>query len=119
MSILKIFSVKSRETPKARVSPPAESRAHEHVRLSNPWHAVALVPGTHACAAVKALAGKRFLSSESPPTVPLKDCPMATCTCRYRHYNDRRSSVSRSSGELPPSSAPALPRRRADDLVPR
>ena len=58
MSILKIFSVKSRETPKARVQPPVESRAHEHVRLSNPWHAVALVPGSNACTAVKALAGR-------------------------------------------------------------
>jgi len=53
------------------------------------YHAVTVVPGRHACAEVRALSGKRFLSREAPP-LPLKNCGSAACECRYEHHEDRR-----------------------------
>ena len=49
-----------------------------------------------ACAAVQALAGRRFLSDEVPK-LPLEDCDAAECRCTYRLYDDRRADVRRSS----------------------
>jgi hypothetical protein len=61
----------------------------ENIRLSNPWHAVAIQPGPKRCAAVEGLLGQRYLSKDAP-RLPLKDCTESGCTCRYRHYEDRR-----------------------------
>jgi hypothetical protein len=66
-----------------------KDRPREEIRLTNPWHAVAIQPGPKRCAAVEALLGQRFLSSDAP-NLPLKDCTESQCTCRYRHYEDRR-----------------------------
>jgi hypothetical protein len=86
MSILKLLRVRlSEPTPPFR-----ERGGGEHVRLTNPWHAVSVVPGTSCCSAVREVAGKRYLSREGPPSLPVKGCPMVACTCRYRHHDDRR-----------------------------
>jgi len=110
MSILKLLRV--------RFSEPAQSGpvggGGEHVRLSNPWHAVSIVPGTSCCSGVRDLAGRRYLSSEKPPSLPLKGCPMVACTCRYRHHEDRRA---KSPATTRPPGAGA-PLRRADDSSP-
>lgn len=62
----------------------------EDIRLTNPWHSVAVQPGPKRCAAVENLLGQRFLSKEAP-RLPLKDCTESQCTCRYRHFEDRRN----------------------------
>jgi hypothetical protein len=54
----------------------------------------------------------RYLSSETPPALPLKGCAKVACTCRYRHHDDRRSD--RRAPTLRPTEV-AAPRRRADD----
>lgn len=61
----------------------------EHVRLSNPWHSVAIQPGPKRCEAVTGRLGMRYLSRDAPK-LPLKDCTEPACTCRYRHHDDRR-----------------------------
>lgn len=61
----------------------------ENIRLTNPWHAVAIHPGPKRCKAVEALAGQKYLSKHAP-TLPLRDCTEPQCSCRYRHYEDRR-----------------------------
>ena len=74
------------------VDPLTEELKHlprENIRLSNPWHAVAIQPGPKRCAAVEGLLGQRFLSRDAP-RLPLKDCTESGCTCKYRHYEDRR-----------------------------
>jgi hypothetical protein len=38
----------------------------------------------------------RFLSSEAP-ALPLAGCDARACTCRYRHHEDRRSSLRRAA----------------------
>jgi hypothetical protein len=85
--------------------------SHQQIRLTNPWHAVAIQPGPKRCKPVEQLAGRRFLSKEAPKT-PLRECTEAQCTCRYRHYEDRRvegASFDRNGRPLP------HPRRRNTD----
>ena len=59
------------------------------------YHAVSVVSGPKACAAAKQLRNVRVLSTEAP-RLPLAgcDCP-ATCTCTYRHHDDRRAGPRR------------------------
>jgi hypothetical protein len=59
------------------------------------FHAVAVLPGSIACRSALKLAGDRFLSAEAP-TLPLPECDIAKCTCRYAHFEDRRHMQRRS-----------------------
>jgi hypothetical protein len=61
----------------------------------NRWHAVAIVPGATHCQAAEAAKGRRFLSSQAP-ILPLRDCDIASCSCKYRHHEDRRGAPRRS-----------------------
>lgn len=58
-------------------------------RVVNPFHAVAIVPGSQCCEAARQLDGTRFLSTEAPP-LPLPHCGADACRCRYAHHSDRR-----------------------------
>jgi hypothetical protein len=70
-------------------------RTEKRQRISNPWHAVSVVPGLHSCAAADALRDRRMLAADAP-ALPLPDCQSPrTCTCRYRHHADRRSGPRR------------------------
>jgi hypothetical protein len=64
--------------------------------ISNPWHAVSIIPSARACRLVHGFANERFLSRQAP-TLPLPDCTVRPCTCRYRHFQDRRTSSRRDS----------------------
>jgi hypothetical protein len=105
-----------REKPPAipvRATHPAES-----VRIVNPFHAVSIKPGPRCCHAAGSVAGVRFLSKEAP-RLPLPQCDVATCECRYLHHDDRRSGPRRASegGRLkggPPFAGPDR-RRAAND----
>jgi hypothetical protein len=66
-------------------------RPVEHRRIGNPYHAVSIEPGNRACQAAQEFAGQRFLST-SAPMLPLKECGLKTCQCRYFHHSDRRNS---------------------------
>jgi hypothetical protein len=61
----------------------------------NRWHAIAIVLGPNRCQAAEAAKGRRFLSKEAP-ILPLRECDTAACTCKYRHYEDRRGTPRRS-----------------------
>ncbi len=63
-------------------------------RVGNPYHAVSVVPGNGACEQARRLKDKRFLSAEAP-NLPLDLCDASSCTCRYRHHDDRRYHVRR------------------------
>ena len=68
-------------------------RSGRHVeqrRVTNPYHAVTVVPGLECCQAARVLQGHRFLSTEAP-ALPLKGCDRSSCGCRYNHHNDRRA----------------------------
>jgi hypothetical protein len=75
----------------------------QHIRITNPWHAVEVRSRLTACPACRALAGCRFLSSEAP-SLPVRGCrhPME-CRAVYVHHDDRRAGPRRDS-ELPGTS---------------
>lgn len=58
------------------------------------YHAVSIEPGHNCCHSARVLQGKRFLSREAP-TLPLKNCGNAECTCHYLHHEDRRAGPRR------------------------
>jgi hypothetical protein len=59
------------------------------------YHAVSVVGGPRACAAAKQLKNVRVLSADAP-RLPLASCECpATCTCTYRHHDDRRAGPRR------------------------
>lgn len=102
----------------------------ERPKQARKYRAVEVVPGEDAsCEAVRAIAGKRFLSEEAP-LFPLQDCDQPKCDCKYRRYPDRRSAARRVtdlglevSGKARPRKDerrnPAVPGRRAEDQRPR
>ncbi len=55
------------------------------------FHAVEIAPGPRCCAAAVRLREQRFLSRDAP-LLPLKNCDCPGCSCRYRHYDDRRKT---------------------------
>src|ERR1019366_6638173 len=77
-------------TPKRRV---VERRGTQQW-ISNPWHAVSVVPCQNTCQAARQLSRKPFLSSEAP-TLPLAGCHSKACHCHYQHFDDRRRSLRR------------------------
>lgn len=46
------------------------------------------------CEAVRAVAGKRFLSNEVPK-LPLSGCDASDCRCSYELFDDRRTEIRR------------------------
>jgi hypothetical protein len=70
-------------------------RTARHHWITNPWHAVSIVPGKPVCHKARALLGVRFLSPQAP-SLPLQGCEMS-CSCRYRHHQDRRREARRAA----------------------
>ncbi len=56
---------------------------------STAFHAVSIKFASSACSAAKSLEGKRFLS-DAAPRIPLSECDVLECKCRFVHYSDRR-----------------------------
>lgn len=72
------------------------SRTARHHLVTNPWHAVSIVPKPHACGKARGLYRLRFLSKDAP-ALPLAGCDARLCDCHYRHYEDRRREPRRAS----------------------
>ncbi len=60
------------------------------------FHAVSIKFPSNACKAARDLAGRRFLSNAAPK-LPLPECDVLECSCRFMHHKDRRSSQNRRS----------------------
>lgn len=88
-----------------RRRPAAESVVERRVKsnqwITNPYHAIGIVPGLCACEAVRPLARKRYLAREAPP-LPAKGCTERKCDCHYRHFDDRRGAPRRASDRVAP-----------------
>lgn len=67
--------------------------------VTNPYHAVSVVPGQRACEAVRSTVTAKYLSSEAP-SLPLPACNADKCTCRYQHHTDRRSDEPRRESDV-------------------
>jgi hypothetical protein len=91
---------------------------------STQWRAVRVAPGLICCDAVSELGDQVFLSRLSP-SLPLDDCTVRDCRCRYIHLEDRRSGGDRRAtlGELDAylpfnqENRRRSPGRRTTDLV--
>jgi hypothetical protein len=89
--------IKSLFRPRNAAPPPdVKVRTARHHFISNPWHAVSVVPSEGACSKARSLSRVRFLSSDAPP-LPLESCDARTCRCHYRHHEDRRRLRRRAS----------------------
>jgi hypothetical protein len=60
------------------------------------FHAVSIRIGPHACLSAHEMAGKRFLSGAAPK-IPLPECDVLECKCRFVHHKDRREGDERRS----------------------
>ena len=83
-----------RSTPQTRASRRRVKAKYTRMTVSKQrslYQSVSVVCASSACEAAKALAEKRFLSSEAP-IFPLSNCSSSTCSCKYVHYDDRRSN---------------------------
>ena len=72
---------------------PAAARPSKSTATTD-FHAVSLIFRSSACSAAKSLKGKRFLSNAAP-RIPLADCDVLECKCRFVHYQDRRAGDDR------------------------
>ena len=87
---LRTPSRKPGKTPKASVADRVRA-PRDDTTLDNPYRAVSIAFGGGACDAVQSIGSKRFLVGETP-RVPLPACTAATCSCKYKHHDDRRDS---------------------------
>jgi hypothetical protein len=68
-----------------------------NIRMTNPWHAVVVSSGMSCCHASIVARNTRFLSREAP-ALPLIGCTQPkSCTCKYKHYPDRRAGPRRAT----------------------
>lgn len=79
---------------KSAVEEAAPRRAASAVNSA--YHAVSIKLSPGACQAAKDMAGRRFLSTAAPK-LPLADCNVLDCNCRFVHHKDRRSGKDRRS----------------------
>ncbi len=75
----------------ARQAPTARPRA-----TSTEFHAVSIKTSGHACRAAQEMVGRRFLATAAP-RLPLPECDILECNCRFAHHDDRRSHKDRRS----------------------
>ena len=78
----------SEPAPRSPAARPAKASA------SSEFHAVSIRFLSSACSAAKSLEGKRFLSSAAP-RMPLPECDVMECKCRFVHHTDRREGDDR------------------------
>lgn len=60
------------------------------------FHAVSIKLPKNACAAARSLAERRFLATAAP-RLPLPECDVLECHCRFNHHQDRRARKDRRS----------------------
>jgi hypothetical protein len=93
-----IFSWFRRRLGMSRIERAAGTRISQSpdIRVTNPWHAVAVTTPAGTCCRASLQARKiRYLSSEAPP-LPLSGCTQAKqCVCKYKHFPDRRAGPRR------------------------
>jgi hypothetical protein len=85
----------------------------QHIHVTNPWHAVGIVPSKPGCPACASLKNVRFLAREAP-TLPLAECSSPSgCRCVYKHFGDRRSGPRRAAERWTFQSSQPAPGARA------
>jgi len=96
LALVFLFFRPKRAAPDKR---PAAKRPVEAADTGE-FHAVSIKYTSGACAAARNLKGKRFLSSAAP-RIPLPDCDVLDCKCRFLHHKDRRDGEDRRDAYAP------------------
>ena len=91
--ILALVYFTTRRKASAPDKRPAAARPSKSTAMTD-FHAVSLKFLSSACSAAKSLEGKRFLSNAAP-RIPLADCDVLECKCRFVHHRDRRAGDER------------------------
>ena len=73
-----------------------ESAPDNGLKEDTTYHAVSIKFPEGACDAARELSGRRFLANAAP-RLPLPECDVATCECRFAHHKDRRTGRDRRS----------------------
>jgi LPXTG-motif cell wall-anchored protein len=60
------------------------------------FHAVSIRITGQSCRAAQEMSGRRFLATAAPK-LPLPECDVLECKCRFAHHDDRRSNKDRRS----------------------
>ena len=90
---------------KRREKSPETSRDQLRPKTTNTqFHAVSIKYEGPACDAAQNMSGRRFLATAAPK-LPLPECDILECTCRFSHHEDRRSQKDRRSPFGPGGSA--------------
>lgn len=71
-----------------------DERRQQKSPASSKFHAVSIRFSGDACDAAKDMYGRRFLSGAAPK-IPLPECDVLECKCRFVHHDDRRSGKDR------------------------
>jgi hypothetical protein len=93
--VVAVFIVIRRKSPEPAKQRPTIERPSASTAPSA-FHAVSIKYGLIACEAARNMAGKRFLSGAAP-RIPLPDCDVLECKCRFVHHKDRRDGDDRRS----------------------
>ena len=88
--------------------------AEKKEKPAKSYHSVVIKSVASSCVTAKALKGIRFLSTEAP-SLPLEDCDVDACNCRYEHYTDRRSGPRRHE-ELGGSRVPSVSGEKRQEI---
>lgn len=80
-----VWLIRKREKPTesrplSSIRPKADTKEH---------HSVSIILSENACAAAEKLSGSRILATAAPK-LPLPECDVPECTCRFEHHRDRR-----------------------------
>ena len=84
--------VRKRRNDRPQTRQPGPKRSADQ----SAYHAVSIKFDANACDAARALEGRRFLSAAAP-RLPLPDCDVLECRCRFVHHQDRRAGTDRRS----------------------
>jgi len=93
LSVSVLLFHRSRETTNKRR---AVSRRPGKAQPDPKFHAVSLDFSGNSCEAAKAIKGERILASTAP-RIPLSECDVPECKCRFIHHQDRRQAADRRS----------------------
>ena len=82
---------------KRREGSPQTSNSQLRPKTENTqFHAVSIKYAGPACNAAKDMSGRRFLATAAPK-LPLPECDILECSCRFGHHDDRRTQKDRRS----------------------
>ena len=95
IALLLFFRRRNARSMAADEKPASQGRSRVATK-STPYHAVSIKFTGNACAAAREMSGKRFLSGAAP-RLPLADCNVLECRCRFVHHSDRRTETDRRS----------------------